>query len=151
MSRQLGSLFSELERSHDAVAPGGFWMTLQSMFPQFAERSAAGYKQQDSDEFQGALMNTLANGLKSAPPSVVFPPGVDNVVDALFGVDIEVRLHCQETDDEEDVIQHETHRKVVCNIAGGAGSTVQINHIHEGIKLVRRSATGIACMSVVLR
>jgi hypothetical protein len=46
------------------------------------------------------------------------------------------RLTCGECEGEPPVIQKEIARKVVCNIEGGAGSTVQINHLTAGIELV---------------
>lgn len=34
--------------------------------------------------------------------------------------------------------KREFHRKLVCNIEGGAGRAIQINHMHEGLQLVSR-------------
>jgi hypothetical protein len=83
-----------------------------------------------------------------------------NVIDQLFGVEFTTtcvwklwnficlqgssfvrtgfrcRLTCGECEGEPPVVQKETARKVVCNIEGGAGSTVQINHLTAGIELV---------------
>jgi len=58
-----------------------------------------------------------------------------NIIDTLFGVDLEVELACKESAEEPKATRHEFHRKLVCNIEGGAGRTVQINHLHEGLML----------------
>jgi hypothetical protein len=47
------------------------------------------------------------------------------------------RLKCKECEAEPPVVMTEYHRKVICNIEGGAGKSVQINHLNEGIQLVR--------------
>lgn len=44
-------------------------------------------------------------------------------------------MTCGETDMETPTTSKDTTRKLVCNIQGGAGSTVQISHLHEGLKL----------------
>jgi ubiquitin carboxyl-terminal hydrolase 14 len=68
-------------------------------------------------------------------------------VDTLFGIALEKELKCKETDTEPPVQQREFHRKIVCNIEGGAGKSVQINHIHEGIRYV---CTQVLCFAVLL-
>lgn len=45
------------------------------------------------------------------------------------------RYTCEETG--EEMSSHETTTKLVCNIEGGAGSTIQINDISAGLHLVR--------------
>jgi len=83
----------------------------------------------------------LSSELRAPVGSVVpalrpTPPGGDaspNVLDTLFGVNMEVTLTCTATDAEPPVVKHEFHRKLVCTIEGGAGKTVQINHMHEGL------------------
>lgn len=56
-------------------------------------------------------------------------------MDALFGLELEDTLTCAETDMETPTVSKDTTRKLVCNIQGGAGSTVQISHLHEGLRL----------------
>ncbi|CAM9153944.1 unnamed protein product [Chrysoparadoxa australica] len=58
-----------------------------------------------------------------------------NLIDALFGVEMEEELKCTECDDEPVVKRTDLQRRLVCNIQGGAGALEQINHLHEGIKL----------------
>ncbi|CAM9907516.1 unnamed protein product, partial [Phaeothamnion confervicola] len=62
--------------------------------------------------------------------------GASNVVDALFGLEMEETLTCQEGEGAEAVkTTTDLARKLVCNIQGGAGQANQINHLHEGVKL----------------
>lgn len=137
----LGDLFSRLDESPKAVFPAGFLQTLRATFPQFDERGpGGGHKQQDAEEFHGALMTALAAELKASTAAVpVLRPagrsggGEANLVDTLFGVETEVELKCRESDVEPPVQQREFHRKLVCNIEGGAGRVTQINHMAEGI------------------
>jgi hypothetical protein len=61
--------------------------------------------------------------------------GAQNVIDALFGIELEQELTCQECPEEAKVVKYDSQRKLVCNIQGGAGAATQIGHMHEGIKL----------------
>jgi hypothetical protein len=61
--------------------------------------------------------------------------GAKNVVDALFGIEVEETLACSESEAEPSKVSTDRQFKLVCNIQGGAGSTVQITHLHEGIKM----------------
>lgn len=47
----------------------------------------------------------------------------DNLVDALFGLDLEEEFKCEESG--ESKISTATAKKLVCNIQGGAGSNTQ--------------------------
>ena len=71
----LAELLTRLDNSHDAIVPGAFTSRLRAAFPQFAEASAAGaYKQQDSEEFQSALMTVRVWLLGDWCDAVVYPP-----------------------------------------------------------------------------
>lgn len=136
----LGDVFAQLEVNSDAVKPAGFLRALRVAYPKFAEVGANQVpKQQDAEEFEAVLMNSLATELTKpteavpalqALPSSEAPP---NVVDTLFGVELEVEMTCAETDAEPPVVRREVHRKLVCNIDGGAGKSTQVNHLLEGI------------------
>lgn len=47
----------------------------------------------------------------------------DNLVDALFGLELEEEFKCEESG--ESKISTATAKKLVCNIQGGAGSSTQ--------------------------
>eukprot|EP00752_Nemacystus_decipiens_P016309 g14585.t1 len=57
----------------------------------------------------------------------------DNVVDALFGLEMEEEFTCEESG--ESKTSKSTAKKLVCNIQGGAGASTQINHLSDGMKV----------------
>merc|ERR1719354_491278 len=115
--------------------------------------------QQDAEEFLMAILNQGAMNLTSKESiqrafntngdshngTVVKDGdlnGVGNLIDALFGVDMEETYTCDEVDDagaEPPVVKHDLHRKLVCNIQGGGKapsdsnlSATNVTHIMEG-------------------
>jgi len=63
--RHLGSLYSEMDRTTQAVTPMMFTTVFRSTFPQFAETNNEGaWMQQDAEEALIQLMNAMANVLK---------------------------------------------------------------------------------------
>jgi len=60
--------------------------------------------------------------------------GQSGLIHALFGLDMEETFTCAENDKEVSKKQRKDF-KLVCNIKGGAGSDVQISHMHEGVML----------------
>lgn len=123
--------------------------------------------QQDAEEFLMAILNQGAMNLTGKQLiSDAFHnsiagtedvktedlDGVHNLVDALFGVDMEETYTCDEVEvgsedvgGEPAVVKHDLHRKLVCNIQGGGkapvdssgsgGGPVNVTHIMEGITL----------------
>lgn len=83
-----------------------FVTVLRRAYPQFAQQSrSGGYMQQDSEEFLSTLFSTLqqtltqpAGGLKSLGPT-------SNVVDALFGLEMDEKLECTESDMEPVIVK----------------------------------------------
>ena len=145
----LGDLYTSLDDSTAAVVPNAFLARLRAAFPQFAERGSgptAGYKQQDSEELTSALMQALAMELKGTTSGV---PELNprargdgcsaNVLDTLFGIEFEETLTCKEAPAgggaAEVVVKRDFSRKLLCNIRGGGGSNIHIDHLHEGIAL----------------
>jgi len=57
------------------------------------------------------------------------------VFNRLLGLDLEEQLTCEETDLEQPVVRSEAVNKLVCNIQGGGGSQVQIDHMQDAVKL----------------
>ncbi|CAM9848506.1 unnamed protein product [Scytosiphon promiscuus] len=57
----------------------------------------------------------------------------DNVMDALFGLEMEETFTCEESG--ESKTSNSTSKKLVCNIQGGAGASTQINHLADGMKV----------------
>jgi len=131
----LANMYSSLDLSTQAVQPMEFVGILRTCFPQFAQRGrSGGFAQQDAEEFYSTAVTALASQLKEAH-------GLDNLgtannlIDALFGLELEETLKCQETDAEPEVTKVDLARKLVCNIQGGAGIKDKIDHLHEGVQL----------------
>lgn len=171
----LRDLYRNLDRTAEPVTPSPFVLSTKMAFPQFAQTGPGGQPmQQDAEEFYSGLL-TIAAGetkgtglikaaftdtLMNTDPNQKWDwDGVDNLIDALFGIQMEETLTCDELEgattssDEMDlgdntktntqlmlepsVTRHDLHRKLVCNIQGGSdkSSLVNVNHIMEGITL----------------
>ena len=130
---QLATLFrdtlNQLEHSANSIQPFLFTTHLRMTYPIFDEGTVHGdhkhFSQQDAEEFYNTLMFALNKGLNS----------VNRRMEEILGVEIEQKLTCTETDNEPPSISTERATKIVCNIQGGAGSTINIDYIQEGIKL----------------
>lgn len=153
----LKNTYNQLDSSVDSISPMQFVIATKMAFPQFAQTGPGGQPmQQDAEEFFSGLLGQAASSLegkelikkayKSANIEVTDKEleGISNLVDALFGIDMEETYTCDELDGNEDasskepaVVRHDLHRKLVCNIQGGADSSSQINvtHIMEGVSL----------------
>ncbi|OQS01313.1 ubiquitin carboxyl-terminal hydrolase [Achlya hypogyna] len=126
----LRDTYQQLDSNIDSIPPMMFVDTLRRAFPQFAQQGPrGGYMQQDSDEFVSALFGTLARQLKSPTSTIKSLESTDNMIDALFGLEMEERLECAETDAEPVSVKTEKALKLVCNI------TKDTNHISEGITI----------------
>ena len=82
----------------------------------------------------------LGQALKRKPSGDVWKdmPDIESgsdVVDTVFGLRMEETMQCHECDAEPVVKKESKVFNIKCNIQGGAGSDVQINHMHEGILL----------------
>lgn len=81
--------------------------------------------QQDAEEFFNTIMHSMSAALAASNQSL----------DKYMGFEVEETLRCLECPEEPPSVRVERLNKLVCNIQGGAGSTVQVNHIHEGLKI----------------
>jgi len=134
-TRALHTTFKEADASTQAIPPLLFVQLLRSMYPQFAQTGPrGGYMQQDAEELYSAVQSTLSQTL-TEPYCLPELGGASNFIDALFGVEVEETLTCEECPDEPAITRTDLCRKLVCNIQGGAGSTTQVNHLHEGVML----------------
>ena len=126
----LAETYRALDASTKPVEPARFVATLRAAFPQFAQRGrGGGFAQQDAEELYSTLLANLAAALTDAPPR-----GAANVVDGLFGLELEETLTCAESDAEPPVTRSDVARKLVCNIQGGTAGA-NVNHLAEGLKL----------------
>ncbi|CAH0475718.1 unnamed protein product [Peronospora belbahrii] len=98
-STALRDMYGQLDSNVESITPSMFVTVLRRAYPQFAQQSprTGGYMQQDSEEFLSTLFATLqqtltqpAGGLKSLGPT-------SNVVDALFGMEMDETIECTES------------------------------------------------------
>lgn len=129
----LRDTLNTLDRSLQAIPPMMFVHALRAVHPQFAQQAprgpmgGGGYMQQDAEELYSSVITTLGQNLKRG--------GAATEIEELFGLEMEETLACAEDSTEKPKVTVDKHYKLVCNIQGGAGSTQQIAHIGEGIKL----------------
>lgn len=122
----LKSTFNELDRSGISIPPYSFVHNLRTNHPQFAETTNRGtFMQQDAEEFYNTLTAAIQREVDRTPTPF----------NTLLGVELEERLTCQETDEEAAIVKKENVNKLVCNIQGGGGSAVAIDHMLDGLKL----------------
>ena len=169
----LRDLYAAMDRTPDAVPPANVVMVAKMAFPQFAQLVPQGQPmQQDAEEFfSGVLtiaaaemagMDKIRQGLTLREPTTTTTDphadelkGASNLIDAVFGLQMEETLTCDEFDNtpattgaavassdmmllaEPPVKSYDLQRKLVCNIQGGSdgNSNVNVNHIAEGIQL----------------
>lgn len=133
-STALRDLYGQLNASIDGVTPALFVSVLRRAFPQFAQQAprTGAFMQQDSEEFLSTALTTLQQSLKSPAGGIESLGPVDNMIDALFGLEMEEKLECGETDAEPATTKKEKALKLVCNI------TIETNHLSEGVKIVSR-------------
>mmetsp|Transcript_27129 Transcript_27129/g.30954 ORF Transcript_27129/g.30954 Transcript_27129/m.30954 type:complete len:543 (-) Transcript_27129:245-1873(-) len=139
----LRDLYNSLDRTADPVSPGAFVTVTKMTFPAFSQTGAQGQPmQQDAEEFYSGLLTLAAQetkDLSSLKATDEELKGAINIADAIFGMVMEETLTCDETlsgdNAEPPVIKNDLHRKLVCNIQGGHGTTTNVTHIYEGIQL----------------
>ncbi|XP_028125574.1 ubiquitin carboxyl-terminal hydrolase 6-like isoform X3 [Camellia sinensis] len=114
-------LFEELDKNVKPVAPMQFWMVLRKKYPQFGQLHNGSFMQQDAEECWTQLLYTLSQSLRS-PVSRENP----DTVKALFGIELESRVHCEESGEES--LEMESVYALKCHISH------EVNHLHEGLK-----------------
>jgi ubiquitin carboxyl-terminal hydrolase 14 len=117
--------YDQLDASGTSLPPFVFVQRLRTQFPLFGEANQHGFLQQDAEEFYNTIITTIRSDLDQSHQNF----------NSILGLNVEEELTCQESDQEAPVIRVEPVNKIVCNIQGGAGSTVTVDHLHEGVKL----------------
>merc|ERR1719502_1844993 len=93
-------MYQGMERTTSAYPPAEFWATLKQLYPQFAQTSRTGVPmQQDAEELYSSATTTLANTLKQ-PHGLKDLGGAGNLIDALFGMEMETVTTCDESPEE---------------------------------------------------
>lgn len=92
--------------------------------------------QQDAEEFYSQLLNAASQILRSSSLSAAFPNtnhmGATNLIDALFGIQMEQTLTCDESGATSPPTT-DLARKLVCSIQGV--NEANVTHVSEGIAL----------------
>ena len=128
LTLSLRNLYNEMDTLQESVTPSAFVGTLRRVFPQFAAMSRGGYQQQDADEFYNELCALLARTVpKEGNEGII--GDAPNVVDALFGIDVSIKLKCKESEDEPVIAKSDSLRRLQCTI------TSDVNHLSEGVML----------------
>lgn len=115
----LAGVLQELDRSGSSVVPYAFLSALRSQFPQFAEMQHGRFSQQDAEELLNAVLASMH----------------DLDLRSVLSVEVEETITCNETNAEPVLSHNEVVSKLVCNIQGGGGSSVQVDHLMAGLKL----------------
>lgn len=166
--------YQRLDSTSKSVPPTTFVLATKQAFPQFAQAGPQGQpQQQDAEEFFSGLLTIASQQLqgKEAIKNAYHNSGISiqddeiegisNLIDALFGIQMEETYTCDEFETTTDsamevdsstanptteppLVRYDLHRKLVCNIQGGgtpaatsAGSpnSTNVTHIMEGISL----------------
>lgn len=136
-AKSLNEALDGVDSTTKPFAPHRFWATLKMRFQQFASTSANGMpQQQDAEELYSETMLSLSNALKQAN-SLPDLGGANNLIDAIFGLDMETVDECTECPEESKVSKNEVARKLVINISGSSatGGAANVDHLHEGVML----------------
>eukprot|EP00607_Mallomonas_marina_P006421 CAMPEP_0182428190 /NCGR_PEP_ID=MMETSP1167-20130531/21376_1 /TAXON_ID=2988 /ORGANISM="Mallomonas Sp, Strain CCMP3275" /LENGTH=535 /DNA_ID=CAMNT_0024610931 /DNA_START=66 /DNA_END=1670 /DNA_ORIENTATION=+ len=125
-STQLRDMWTNLDRAGKSYTPMQFVQVLRSNYPQFAQQGPqGGFMQQDAEELYNIVTQSLAGALTDT----------ETKFDTILGLEMEETLTCTESSLEPEVKRKDQVNKLVCNIQGGPGSNVVVNHLVEGLKL----------------
>ncbi len=142
----LSSTFDQLDSSLEPVPPFGFWAALKQNFSQFAEQGQrGGFSQQDAQEFLNSVFmatgqvrsdEAMASAFGGTKPSNEELNGAVGLTESMFGLKMTTTLTCTEAGDlEPPVVSEESASMLVCNIQGGPGQKIQIDHLNAGVML----------------
>jgi len=138
LTKQLGALFRTMDSTSQAVSPDFFTSVFRSVYPQFAETNSQGHMmQQDAEEALSQLMQTMANHLKTTPPTATDKKCINtypanNVIDQYFAGEMETRLKPEGGDEKEERVGKEVFKKLRCFIDN------QTNFLFQGITKVSK-------------
>lgn len=126
----LGALLMEMDATTKAVTPMIFTQCLRTIYPQFDQThpETGRHMQQDADECFNQILHSLSTQLTWVPKEGPGLKGAKNMVDYLFGMEVEETLECSETKDEPQQKSSSIWRKLRCNI------DLKTNYMLEGIQ-----------------
>lgn len=126
----LGHLFMDMDATTKAVTPVIFTQCLRSVYPQFDEKhpESGRHMQQDADECLNQILHSLSTKLSWVPKTGPGLAGAKNMIDYLFGMEVEESLHCAEAKDESPVLSSSVWKKLRCHI------DLKTNYMIEGLQ-----------------
>jgi len=127
-------LVGELERSNSAkeVVPAKFVGIFRQVFPMFAQQAEGGrgFMQQDAEECWSTIVTLLAQQMTLSPAAEPSDLGSGhapllprmqalrkNLGDELFGLELQCKYRCLESDAEEPYTAQEAKRTLACHIS----------------------------------
>ncbi|KAJ3116174.1 Ubiquitin carboxyl-terminal hydrolase 14 [Physocladia obscura] len=121
LTKSMGSLYTQLENSGDAVTPFIFLQMLRTNFAQFAEQNNHGFMQQDAEECWGEIISALAD----KAPGFNAVGDVDEskkFVDQYFTGETVSTMTCVDAPTEPAKIEVGSFRQLKANIGAGVST-----------------------------
>ncbi|CAG8440358.1 2082_t:CDS:10 [Acaulospora morrowiae] len=130
----LSDLYRKLNQTTESYQPLMFAQYLRTAFPQFAQRNAHGFMQQDAEECWTQIVSTLNNANLPLPPqkndlqssSDMHDSNGSFVKQYMTGRFTSV-LKCLESPDEEPIVSTDTFTKLSCH------TSQTVSHMASGI------------------
>jgi ubiquitin carboxyl-terminal hydrolase 14 len=130
--RELGRLYSQMDKTTSPVVPMMFTQTFRSVFPQFDQTDSHGHHaQQDAEEAMIQLLNSASIVLKNTAVGSASASNDNNAVDEYFGFRTETRTVPVGTSaqDPSAKVAVETQRRLRCFVNS------EVNFLFQGVKL----------------
>jgi len=134
LTSSLRDLYRNLNQTTEGYAPLFFLQMLRNAFPQFAQRNANGYMQQDAEECWTQIVSSLKQSNIPTPnqdsklsPDETSSSSTESFIDRYMTGEFTSTLQCIEAPEEEKVVMKEPFSKLNCHI------TIQINYVQNGI------------------
>lgn len=133
LAYSLGVTYNTLDKATDAISPDLLVTVIRKLNPLFGESEGGHYKQQDADECVSLVLNSVKNFL---PNKEVGDKYSNNLIEELFGVEMQIKLKNVEND-KEVKIKKEVVYKVICYIDNNTIELVEglKNSLKENIDL----------------
>ncbi|KAJ3296721.1 Ubiquitin carboxyl-terminal hydrolase 14, partial [Rhizoclosmatium sp. JEL0117] len=119
--KSMGSLYTQLENSGDAVTPLVFLQVLRSNYQQFAEMNNQGFMQQDAEECWGEILSALADKAPGFSTSGDIDPSKKFIEQYFTGETIST-MTCVDAPTEPPNVEVGTFRQLKANIGSGVST-----------------------------
>ncbi|CAG8442420.1 4126_t:CDS:10 [Funneliformis caledonium] len=128
LTTSLRDLYHQMDQTTGPSSPQIFLEVLRSAFPQFAQRNAHGFMQQDADECWSQIITSLNQANVAIPKQDPNSSSIGgSFIDRYMKGEFTSTLKCLEDPDEAEVVTKEEFFTLKCHI------TVQTNFMQNGI------------------